>query len=129
MKRSLQLSLDNRPATWEQIKYWRDIHEVVPVETSFGFMDCDDKAIKRLSEQTRFFDNLKTLNTDGTLSWKMADNTWRPFTQEQLVDAYEQVRINRARRSGMLHLRAAEFESMQEKPPVSTLKRLDYWLV
>lgn len=128
MKRSLQLNPDNRPATWAQIKYWRDKHEVAPVETSFGIMDCDNKADKRLSEQAELFASLETLNEDGTLEWKMADNTWKAFTREQLVDAYYQVRVNRARRSGLLHVKAAEFKAMQEKPSVKLLKRLDYWL-
>ena len=128
MKRSLKLNPDNRPATIKQIKTWRDFHETAPVGTTYGLMDCDEKADKRLAEQVEFFDHLSAFNEDGTLSWKMGDNSWRPFTHTELADAYQQVRVNRAKRTGMLHLKAAEFESMDPRPTVNELKKLDRWL-
>ena len=128
MKRLLQLNPDNRPATWEQIKQWRDIHEVAPIETSYGVFDCDDRSDKRLQEQLDLFDQLTTLNPDGSLNWKMADNTWQSFTKEALADAYNQVRVKRAKRAGVLHVKAAEFDAMNVKPSIAELKSLDFWV-
>jgi len=128
LKRSLQLNPNNRPATWEQIKQWRDIHEVAPIETSYGVFDCDERADKRLQEQLDLFDHLTTLNPDGSLNWKLADNTWQSFNKEALADAYNQIRVKRAKRAGVLHAKAAEFEAMGVKPLVKELQVLNYWL-
>ncbi|WP_289100948.1 DUF4376 domain-containing protein [uncultured Marinobacter sp.] len=128
MKRSLQLNPDNRPATWAQVRDWRDTHEVAPVETSQGTFDCDDRSDKRLYEQLGMFDYLDTLNPDGTLSWKRADNTWVALSKQQLADLYQEIRINRAKRAGVLHVKAAEFEALEVKPLVKELQVLNFWL-
>ena len=128
MKRSLQRNPDNRPASMEQIRDWRDYHEASPINTTHGTLDCDSKADKRLYEQLDLFGYLDTLNPDGTLSWKMADNTWQAFTKNELADAYNQVRINRAQRAGLLHVKAAEFEAMTPMPTVNELKDISFWL-
>ena len=128
MKRSLQLNPDNRPATWQQVREWRDIHEVSPVDSQFGVFDCGPIADKRLYEQLELFDYLTTLNEDGTLSWKRADNTWIDLTKAELATVYHEIRVNRAQRAGLLHIKAAEYEAMETKPSVVNLKSLSYWL-
>lgn len=128
MKRSLQLNSDNRPATWDQVKYWRDTHEVAPIETSQGTFDCDDRSDKRLSEQMGMFDYLDTLNPDGTLSWKRADNTWVALSKQQLADLYLEIRIARAKRAGILHKKSALFEQQETFPLLRDIKSLDFWL-
>ena len=128
MKRSLQLNPDNNPADWQQVREWRDIHEASPVDSQFGAFDCGPTADKRLYEQLDLFDYLTTLNEDGTLSWKRADNTWVDLTKAELATVYHEIRVNRAQRAGLLHLKAAEYEAMEIKPNVSELKSLSFWL-
>jgi len=128
LKRSLQLNPDNRPATWQQVREWRDIHEVSPVDSQFGVFDCGPMADKRLYEQLDLFDYLTTLNEDGTLSWKRADNTWVNLTKADLATLYHEIRVNRAKRAGLLHIKAAAYEAMETKPTVVDLKSLSYWL-
>ena len=128
MKRSLQLNPDNRPAIWIQIKQWRDTHELAPVQTQYGIFDCDEKADKRLYEQLDLFDYLITLNSDGTLNWKLADNSWIALTKDQLAQVYHEIRVGRAKRAGLLHVKAAEFEAMKTKPLIKNLKIINYWL-
>ena len=128
MKRSLQLNPDNNPADWQQVREWRDIHEASPVDSQFGAFDCGPTADKRLYEQLDLFDYLTTLNADGTLSWKRADNTWISLTKAELATVYHEIRVNRAQRAGLLHLKAAEYEAMEIKPNVSELKSLSFWL-
>jgi len=128
LKRSLQLNPDNRPATWQQVREWRDIHEASPVDSQFGVFDCGPMADKRLYEQLDLFDYLTTLNEDGTLSWKRADNTWVNLTKADLATLYHEIRVNRAKRAGLLHIKAAAYEAMETKPTVVDLKSLSYWL-
>ena len=128
MKRSLQLNPDNRPATWQQVREWRDIHEVSPVDTQFGVFDCGPMADKRLYEQLDLFDYLSTLNENGTLSWKRADNSWIDLTKAELATVYHEIRVNRAQRAGLLHIKAAEYATMEVKPTVKKLKSLENWL-
>lgn len=128
MKLSLNNNPDNKPATWEQVKHWRDTHEVVPVVTSQGPFDCDARSDTRLSEQLDMFDYLDTLNPDGTLNWKRADNVWVPLSKQQLADLYQEIRIERAKRAGRLHKKAALFEQQTEMPLLRDIKSLDFWL-
>jgi len=85
-------------------------------------------ADKRLYEQLDLFDYLTTLNEDGTLSWKRADNTWVNLTKADLATLYHEIRVNRAKRAGLLHIKAAAYEAMETKPTVVDLKSLSYWL-
>ena len=75
MKRSLQINPDNRPASAEQIKDWRDKHESSPVEVTLGSFDCDPLSVLRMSDAIAQFDMLPTLNPDDTLNWILGDNS------------------------------------------------------
>lgn len=127
MKRSLQLNPDNRPATWEQIKHWRDVHETSPVATSFGVFDCDERSDARMAGSIEQFDNLPTLQ-GGKLTWKLADNSYLPLTKAELEQVYAEVRTNRAARGAVLHVKAEVFRQMDPAPTPAELANLSFWM-
>ena len=130
MKRSLQLNPDNRPATWEQIEYWRGTHEMAPVETSLGWFHADPLSVsERMKGSIEQFDVLPTLNIDGTLTWKQPGGIYTSLTKAELITAYNEVKTRRAIRASLLHVRAAEFNQMNPTPTVNQLKDLSFWLV
>lgn len=128
MKRSLQLNPDNRPATWEKVRDWRDWHEVAPVITSFGDFDADERSEARMAGSIEQFDNLPTLGQDGKLAWKRADNSFIALTKADLQTVYAELKANRAARGAVLHARAEEFRQMGPMPTAAQLADLSYWL-
>lgn len=127
MKRSLQLNPDHRPATWKQIRDWRDAHEVAPVATSFGTFDCDERSDARMSGSIEQFDNLPTL-VGGKLTWKRADNSYIALTKAELQQVYAEVKANRAARGAVLHVKAEQFRQMATPPTPAQLADLSFWL-
>lgn len=127
MKRSLQLNPDNRPATWEQVKHWRDAHEGAPVDTLHGAFDADDRSERRMSDAHNFFDDIPK-NEDGTITWKRADNTFIDLTGPQLLGVYVEVMEKRAARAALLHRKAEEFRLQDPKPTPAQLSRLSFWI-
>ena len=127
MKRSFQLNPDNRPATWAQIKHWRDTHETAPVNTSFGLFDADERSDSRMRQAIELFDSLPTV-TDGLLTWKRADNTLVDLSLPELQQVYQEVRIGRASRAALLHRQAEVFRQQANPPTPAELSRLETWL-
>jgi hypothetical protein len=127
LKRSLQFNPDNRPATWEQIKHWRDTHEIAPVDTAFGVFDCDERSDARMAGSIELFDNLPTLQA-GKLTWKRADNSYIALTKAELQQVYAEVKANRAARGAVLHVKAEQFRQMATPPTPARLADLSYWL-
>ena len=127
MKRSLQLNPDNRPATWDQIKHWRDTHETAPVTTSFGTFDCDERSDARLAGSIDLFDSLPTVH-NGTLTWKRADNTFIDLAKAELQQVYMEVRANRGTRGALLHVKAEQFKQLDPAPTPAQLSDLSFWL-
>ena len=129
MKRSLQLNPDNRPATWKQIEYWRDIHEASPVNTSFGEFHADALSItERMAGSIEQFDSLPTLNPDGTLRWKQPGQTYVDLTKSELEQVYNEVKTNRAIRGALLHVKAEQFRQQATPPTPAQLADLSFWL-
>lgn len=128
MKRSLQLNPDNKPATWAQIRDWRDTHEIAPVTTSFGTFDSDERSDARLSGSIELFDNLPTLDQDNKLTWKRADNSFIKLTKTELQTVYTELKINRAARGAILHVKAEMFRQMNPTPTPAQLSDLAFWL-
>lgn len=128
MKRSLQLNPDNRPATWEQIKYWRDTHETSPVATSLGEFDFGERSEARMSGSLGQFNNLPTLNAEGKLTWKLADNSYLAMTQADLQTVFDEAQTNRAVRGSILHVKAEQFKFMATPPTPAQLSSLSFWL-
>lgn len=127
MKLSLQLNPDNRPATWEQIKQWRDTHEIAPVDTTFGTFDCDERSDARMSGSIELFDNLPTLQNDK-LTWKRADNSFIALTKAELTQVYSEVKASRGARGALLHVKAEQFRQMNPTPTPAQLADLSFWL-
>lgn len=128
MKRSLQLNPDNRPADWEQIKYWRDTHEVAPVDTTFGTFDMDERSDARMKGCIEEFDSLPTLDSSNKLTWKRADNSYIALSKTELQDVYAQAKLNRATRGAVLHVKAEQFKQMDPAPTPAKLADLSFWL-
>lgn len=127
MKRNFQINPDNNPATWEQIRDWRDAHELSPVTTTFGIFDADEKAEYRLTQAIDTFGSLPTVQ-NGKLGWKLADNTVIPLSLSELEDVHEQIKTNRAIRAAVLHAKAEQFRVADPAPTPAQLKQLDFWL-
>lgn len=127
MKRSLQLNPDHRPATWKQIRDWRDVHEVAPVATSFGVFDCDERSDARMAGSIEQFDNLPTLQA-GKLTWKRADNSYIALTKAELEQVYVEVKTNRAARGAVLHVKAEQFRQMNPAPTPAQLADISFWI-
>lgn len=127
MKRSLQLNPDNRPADWTQIRDWRDRHEVAPISTTFGNFDCDERSDARMSGSIELFDNLPTVQA-GKLTWKRGDNSFIQLTKVELEQVYAEVKLNRAARGALLHVRAEQFKQMDPTPTPAQLSDLSFWL-
>jgi hypothetical protein len=127
LKRSFQLNPDNRPATWAQIKHWRDTHETAPVDTTFGNFDCDERSDARMSGSIELFDNLPTVQA-GKLTWKRGDNSFIQLTKAELEQVYAEVKLNRAARGALLHVKAEQFKQMDPTPTPAQLSDLSYWL-
>lgn len=127
MKRSLQLNPDHRPATWAQIKHWRDTHEVAPIDTSYGTFDCDPRSDARLAGSMEQFVHLPTLN-QGKLTWKRADNSYIELTQGDLQQLYTEVKRKRAERGALLHVKGEAFRHMATPPTPAQLADLSFWL-
>lgn len=129
MKRSLQLNPDYRPATWEQIEYWRDAHEVCPIQTALGWFHADPHSVEnRMKGAIEQFDFLPMLNSDDTLTWKQPEQVRVPLTKAQLQQAYDEIKLNAAVRSSILHFRAEQFNMMDPKPTPAQLADLAFWL-
>lgn len=128
MKRSLQLNPDHRPATWAQIKHWRDTHEIAPVATAAsGTFDCDERSEARMAGSIEHFANLPTLQA-GKLTWKRADNSYLALTLADLKLIYDEVKKNRAIRGALLHVKAETFRQMATPPTPAQLADLSFWL-
>ena len=128
MKRSLQLNPDNKPCEKREIKEWRDIHEVSPVNTSFGMFDADPKSDQRMDRSIRRWDDLQTLDENGKLHWKLADNSFLPMTKAELEQVYIEIDIARAARASILHYKAAVFEQQDPLPLLKEVKDIAFWL-
>lgn len=128
MKRSLQLNPDNRPATWGQIRDWREAHKRAPVTTSMGVFDADEIADLNFQGMIEQFDYLTTLDAQGRLTWKRADNSYIPLTKTELGQVYAEIKTNRAVRGAVLHVRAEQFKQMDPTPTPAQLSDLSYWL-
>ncbi|WP_428398312.1 DUF4376 domain-containing protein [Marinobacter salarius] len=127
MKRSLQLNPDNRPATWANIKHWRDTHEVAPVATAFGVFDMDERSDARMAGSIEQFDSLPTLQA-GKLTWKRADNSYIALTKAELQSVHSEAKLNRATRGAVLHVKAEQFRQMDPAPTPAQLSDLSFWL-
>ena len=128
MKRSLQLNPDNRPATWGQIRDWREAHKRAPVDTTFGTFDADEHADLNFQGMISEFDNLTTLDAQGKLAWKRADNSFIPLSKPDLEQVYAEVKTGRAVRGALLHVQAEMFYQMSPSPTPAQLSSLDFWL-
>ena len=128
MKRSLQLNPHNRPATWDQIKYWRDTHEQAPVTTTLGTFDADSISRIRLSGALSEFDTLPTLDSQQRLTWKLADNTLKPLTKGQLQQVWTEVQKNQTDRGARLFVKAQAFAGMATPPTYNQLSDINFWL-
>ena len=128
MKRSIPFNPDNRPATWDQIKHWRDVHEVAPVTTSFGPFDADERSEARMKGSIERFDSLPTLDVDNKLTWKLADNTYLKVTKADLTSIYNEVQELRAVRGALLHVKGEQFRSQPTPPTPNELKNLTFWI-
>lgn len=115
-------------ATWEHIRQWRDTHEVASVTTTFGTFDADPRSEARMAGSIEEFDSLPTLNAEGRLTWKRADNSYLPLTKAELQQVYDEMKTNRAQRGAVLHVRAEALNAMDPKPTVTQLKDLTFWL-
>lgn len=128
MKRSLQLNPDNRPATWTQIRDWREVHKVAPVSTTFGVIDADEMAENNMRGSLRQFSKLPTLDADGKLTWKRADNSFVLLSEADLTLLLEEMDEARTIRGAILHVKAEQFNMMDPKPLVKQIKDLSFWL-
>lgn len=128
MKRSLQLNPKHRPATWEQIRGWRDRHEIAPVATSYGTFDCDERSEARMAGSIELFDSLPTVDAQGRLTWKRADNSYLPVTRPELQAVFAELKTARAQRGAILHVKAEQFNAMDPKPTIAQLETLSFWL-
>jgi hypothetical protein len=128
LKRSLQLNPDNKPATTSQIKAWRNTHEASPVTTTLGSFDCDMLSEKRMQDAIDEFDNLTTLNSNGTLNWVLGDNSVVSFTKAQLQSTIIEVVTERAMRSASLHVKAFMFKTQEVTPTPAQLADINFWL-
>lgn len=128
MKRSLQINPDNQPATLEDIRDWRNAHEISPIATSFGVFDADEKAAARMSRAIRNWASLQTLDTDGKLHWKLAANELLPLTKAELEQVHAEIDTGVTARASVLHYKAAVFSQMPEKPLLRDIKDINFWL-
>lgn len=128
MKRTLQLNPDNRPATWVQIRDWRETHKRAPVTTSMGVFDADEIADLNFQGMIEQFDHLPTLDEQNRLTWKRADNSYYPLTKTELQQVYNEVKTNRAIRGALIHVQAEVFNTMDPKPTVKQLSDMGFWL-
>ena len=128
MKRSLQLNPDNKPATTNQIKSWRDKHEASPVITTLGSFDCGILSEKRMQDAINEFHSLTTRNSDDTLNWVRGDNSVVALTKAQLQSTITEALKERAVRSASLHAKVFMFESQEVKPTPTQLADIDFWL-
>lgn len=128
MKRSLQLNPDNQPAAWAQIRDWRETHKRAPVDTTMGTFDADEAADQNFQGMIEEFDYLPTLDAQGRLTWKRADNSFIPLTKAELQQVYAEIKTNRAVRGAVLHVKAEQFRQMDPAPTPAQLSDLSFWL-
>ena len=128
MKRSLQLNPDNRPATWPQIRDWREAHKRAPVDATMGSFDTDEAADQNFQGMIEEFDYLPTLDAQNRLTWKRADNAFIPLTKIELQQVYAEIKTNRAVRGAILHVKAEQFRQMDPAPTPAQLSDLSFWL-
>ena len=127
MRRSLQLNPDNRPATWIQMRDWRERHKRSPVDTSMGSFDADEAADQNFRNMIDDFDNLPTLQS-GKLTWKRADNTFIPLDKAELQQVYAEIKTARATRGALLHVKAEIFQQMATPPTPAQLSNINFWI-
>jgi len=129
LKRYLQINPDNRPATWEQIQQWRDTHESAPIQTSLGLFHADNLSVEiRMKGSIEQFENLPTLNSDGTLTWKQPGQVYIALTKAQLQTAYSEIKLNGAIRSSKLHVKASQFRQSVPMPTPAQISDINFWI-
>ena len=112
MKRILQLDPAKAPATWDEIKAIRDSLEQAPLEACGYVFDVDPISLKRIEMAIEQFDELPTLDAQGRLTWKLADNSLVPVTKTELQTVYQALRRGLALRAAALHVVAESLRAM-----------------
>lgn len=124
--RQIQLNPDLKPATWEQIKYYRDTFELEPITLDDGrTFDYDDPAMKRMLRATNNWAALDK-EPDGTLGWKLHDNTITYVTLVELQTILTELDLKQAQRASKLHKQAEIFNATGAL--LGTVKVLSNWL-
>jgi len=114
---------------WAQIKHWRDTHELSPVTTTVGTFHADNLSVEqRMKGAIEQFDDLPTLNADGTLTWKCPGPVYHNFTQAQLQTGYTELKHLAALRSAVLHVKASMFQQMATPPTPAQLSNINFWI-
>lgn len=128
MKRTHLVNPDNEPADWEQIRYWKRVHQNAPVDTKHGLFDCTAEAEASLRDAINAFDSLPTVDSTGRLSWTLGDNTSRGFTRQELSEALDDLIVQRATRNAWLHAAAQAFRHSKSRPTPKALSSLETWM-
>lgn len=124
-QRQLQLNPDLRPATWEEIKAYRDAFEISPItiddERTF---DYNEKAMERMSRTASNWASADK-EADGTLGWKMADNNYTFLTEMDLNAIISELDSKQVNRASKLHKQAEVFKLTNAT--LGTVKDINNW--
>lgn len=111
MKRSLQLNPLNKPATWDDIRHQRDQREQASLSVNGLLVDANEISVKRIELAIEQFDDLPTLDDQGRLTWKMADNSLVPLYLPELRDLLAGIKRGLAIRAARLHVIAEQLRA------------------
>lgn len=124
--RSIQVNPDLQPATWDEIKYYRDLFEVSPITLDDGReFDYDEKAMVRMERSVNHWAAAQK-ETDGTLGWKLLDNSYTFATEAQLTAIKAELDNKLTERASILHVKAEVFKLTSAT--LGTVKELSNWL-
>ena len=96
------------PATWDQIRQIRDQLETAPINVNGHVFDADERSQRRMESALEHWESLPTLDSEGRLGWKLADNSYVYLNRYELNNVFRDIRSETAQRAVKLHLRAEE---------------------
>jgi len=120
------LNPDSQPATWVDIRQWREKHKRAPIELTMGIFDADEDANENFKGMIEEFDSLPTLDSENRLTWKRADNSYIAMSKTELQSVYSELKTARAVRGAVLHVKAEQFNF--NPPNLGLLSNLAFWM-
>lgn len=96
------------PASWVEIKAVRESIKYMPIEVNSCLYDCNPESKINFEQSIEHFDDLAT---NGYVTWKLHDNTFKKLSKDELVSVYAEVKRLSTIRYSLAFNRAEELNN------------------